>query len=109
MIDIVSCILMLLLGPSNYHKGIEYLKTLYDAPALINLLESISFAERTRSSVLFKADDISRGMDELKRILDMLADNNPNASDQQKMMMKIGSEWFVWQCQQSILTKCKMS
>ena len=109
MIDIVSCILMFLLGPSNYHKGIEYLKTLYDAPALINLLESISFAERTRSSVLFKADDISRGMDELKRILDMLADNNPNASDQQKLMMKIGSEWFVWQCQQSILTKCKMS
>lgn len=109
MIDIVSCVLMFLLGPVNYHKGIDYLKTLYDAPSLIGLLESISFAERTNLHVALNTESINRGMEELRRVLDLLADNNQNASEQQKLMIKAGNDWFVRQCHLAILSKCRVS
>ncbi|MCR5464317.1 MAG: hypothetical protein K6F06_07290 [Bacteroidales bacterium] len=108
MIDIVSCVLMILSGPSNYHKGIDYLKAIYDAPSLIKLLETISFAERTGSAISFDSDIIYRGMEELRCILDLSVDSNSNASDQQKLTIKAGNDWFVKQCQQAILSKCRM-
>lgn len=106
MVDIVSCILMYLLGPDNFHKGIEYLKTLYDIPSLLSLLRSLSVSEASGHPVIIDTDLISRGMEELKRLLDLLVDRNQGVSDEQRLSMKMGNDWFVEQCYQAIKSRC---
>lgn len=69
LIDIVHFILVTVLGPSNYYKGINCMRTSYDVPSLALLLDTIEAANRLNRPVEIDDDIILNGIDEFKRIL----------------------------------------
>lgn len=105
-IEIVHFILLAVLGPANYHKGIEYLKTVQDVPSLVQLLDSILTADRFGVPVKIDSDLIRKGMDELKLILDIVVDQSTNMNEIQKAACKQGNAWFVGSCIKSLMSKC---
>ena len=105
-IEIVHFILLYILGPTNYCRGIEYLKTLYDVPFLTQLLEAISTANRFGKPVQIESNLIYRGMEELKRILDFAVDQNNSLNDNQKQTCKSANAWFVDSCHRGLLSRC---
>lgn len=107
MNDIVSYILMAVLGPMNFYKGVEYLRTAYDAPYLVQLMNAISVSDHYKVPVEIASDVIQKGMEELKRILDLIVDNYRNVTEEQKMFCKSGNSWFVDSCYQYIMSRCK--
>lgn len=107
MNDIVNYILMSVLGPMNFYKGIEYLKTAYDAPYLVQLMNAISVSDHYKVSVEIDTEVIQKGMEELKHILDLIVDNYRNVGEKQKILCKSGNTWFVNSCYQYIMSRCK--
>lgn len=107
MNDIVNYILMSVLGPMNYYKGVEYLKTAYDAPYLVQLMNAISVSDHYKVPVEIDTEVIQKGMEELKHILDLIVDNYRNVGEKQKMLCKSGNTWFVNSCYQYIMSRCK--
>lgn len=92
-IEIVHFILLAVLGPANYHKGIEFLKTVHDVPSLVLLLDTILSANRFGVLVKIDTDLIRKGMDELRRILVQVVESNWNLGEQQKLAYKSGNAW----------------
>lgn len=107
MNDIANYILMAVLGPTCYYKGVEYLRTVYDAPYLAQLVNTISYSNSYQVPVKIDTDVIHKGMDELKRILDFVVDNYRNVTEKQKLACKCGNSWFVDSCCSYILSRCK--
>ena len=107
MNDIENYILMSVLGPMNYYKGVEYLKTAYDAPYLVQLMNAISVSDHYKVPVEIDTEVIQKGMEELKHILDLIVDNYRNVGEKQKMLCKSGNTWFVNSCYQYIMSRCK--
>ena len=105
-IEIVHFILMAVLGPANYHRGIEYLRTVQDVPSLVQLLDAILTANRFGVPVKIDSDLIRKGMEELRRILDQVVENNRNLTEQQKMEYKSGNAWFVNECYTNLIARC---
>ena len=105
-IEIVHFILLAVLGPANYHKGIEYLKTVQDVPSLVQLLDSIVTANRFGVPVKIDSDLIRKGMEELRRILDQVVESNRNLAEQQKLAFKCGNAWFVNECYTNLKSRC---
>ena len=88
---LVHYILQAVLGPINFYKGIEYLRAAYDAPYLVQLVETISVSERYSVPMELKSDVIQKWMEELKRILDIAVDNYRNVMEEQKLACKCGN------------------
>ncbi len=107
MNDIVSYILQVVLGPVNYFKGLEFLKAAYDAPYLVQLLNTISYSDSYHIPVVINADVIDKGMEELKRIMDLAVDNYKNITEEQKLLCKSGNKWFVDSCLLYIKSRCQ--
>lgn len=107
--DIVNYILMSVLGPKYYFKGVEYLRTAYDAHYLVQLLNAISVSDRYKVPVEIDTDVIQKGKEELKRILDLIVDNYRNVTEEQKLLCKSGNTWFVNSCYQYIMSRCKVT
>lgn len=107
MKDISNYILMAILGPMNYYRGVEYLRTAYDAPYLVQLMNALSASDHYKVSVIIDTDVIQKGMEELKRILDLIVDNYRNVTEEQKLICKSGNTWFVDSCYQYIKFRCK--
>lgn len=105
-IEIVHFILLSVLGPANYHKGIEYLNMLHDVPSLIQLLEVILTANRFGVSVKIDSDLIQKGMEELRRILDQVVESNQYLDEEQKLAYKSGNTWFVSECYKNLMARC---
>ena len=105
-IEIVHFILLAVLGPENYHRGTEYLKTVQDAPYLIQLLEAILVANQYGVPVKIDSDLIQKGMEELKRILDQVVENNRYLDENQKSAYKSGNAWFVSDCYMNLMARC---
>ena len=105
MLDIVNYILSIVLGPANYYRGVAYLKALYGAPALVELLDSISTANRLGIPVGIRTDAIQKGMEELKQILDLMVDRYQNITEEQKLACKNANTWFVNACYSDIMSK----
>lgn len=108
MNDIANYILMSVLGPMNYYKGAEYIRTAYNAPYLVQLMNAISVSDNYRVPVEIDTDVIQKGMEELKRIMDLIVDNYRNVTEEQKLTCKSGNTWFVDSCYQYIMSKCKV-
>ena len=108
MNDLVNYILQAVLGPINFYKGIGYLRAAYDAPYLVQLLETISVSDRYSVPVEIKSDVIQKGMEELKRILDIAVDNYQNVTEKQKLACKCGNTWFVDSCYRYIMSRCRV-
>ena len=105
-IEIVHFILLAVLGPANYHKGIEFLKTVQDVPSLFQLLDSILTANRFGVPVKIDSDLIRKGMDELRRTLDQVVESNRNLAEHQKLAFKSGNAWFVNECYTNLMARC---
>lgn len=105
-IEIVHFILLAVLGPANYHKGVEYLKTVHDVPSLVQLLDAILAANRFGVPVTIDSDLIRMGMEELRRILDRAVESNRYLTDQQKQACKSGNAWFVNDCYMDLMSRC---
>ncbi|MBO6030422.1 MAG: hypothetical protein J6Q22_03030 [Prevotella sp.] len=105
-IEIVHFILLAVLGPANYHKGIEFLKTVHGVPSLIQLLDTILAANRFGILVKIDSDLILKGMDELRRVLDQGVESNRNLTEQQIMAYKSGNAWFVNECYTNLMARC---
>lgn len=106
LIDIVHFILFTVLGPSNYYKGINCLRTLYDVPSLVLLLDTIETANMLNRPVEIDEDLIRKGIDEFKRILDLVVDNGSNMNESQKLSLKDANAWIANNCYQGIMFKC---
>ena len=109
MNDIVNYILQAVLGPVNFYKGIEYLKATYDVPYLLQLMNTLSVSDSYNVPVKIDTDVIQKGMEELKRIMDMAVDNYRNITEQQKLACKSGNTWFVDSCYRYIVSRCRLS
>ena len=107
MNDLVSYILQVVLGPTNYFKGIEYLKTAYNAPNLVQLINTISYSDSYQVPVVINTDVIEKGMEELKRIMDLAVGNYKNITEEQKLLCKSGNTWFVDSCLHYIKSRCQ--
>ena len=107
MNDIINYILQAVLGPMNYYKGVEYMRTVYDAPYLFQLLNTISFSDTYHTPVEINTEVISKGMEELKRILDIAVDKYYNVTEEQKLACKSGNTWFVNSCYSYIMSRCR--
>ena len=107
MNDIANYILMAILGPMNFYKGVGYLKTAYDAPYLVQLMNAISVSDHYLVPVKIDTGVIQKGMEELKRILDLIVDNYRNITEEQKLICKGANTWFVDSCYQYIMSRCK--
>lgn len=93
----------------NFYKGVEYLKTAYDAPYLVQLMNSISVSDQYKVPVKIDTEVIQKGLEELKRILDLIVDNYRNVTEEHKMLCKSGNTWFVDSCYQYIMSRCKVT
>lgn len=105
MNDIANYILQVVLGPI---KGLEYLNAAYNAPYLVQLINAISYSDSYLVPVEINTDVIEKGMEELKRIMDMAVDTYKNISDEQKLLCKSGNTWFVGTCHKYIMSRCKV-
>lgn len=105
-IEIVHFILLAVLGPANYHKGVEFLKTVHDVPSLVQLLDTILTANRFGISVKIDSDLIQKGMEELRLVLDQAVESNRNLAEQQKLAYKSGNVWFENECYTNLMTRC---
>ena len=105
MVYIVDLILFLVLGPANYARGVELMKTVYNVPDLANLLGALSTVERYGVPVTLREDTIQRGLEELKHILDMGTDSRLDLSDEQKTGLKNRNTLFVDFCHQYIMSR----
>lgn len=83
------------------------MRAAYDAPYLVQLMETISVSERYSVPMELKSDVIQKGMEELKRILDIAVDNYQNVTEEQKLACKCGNAWFVDSCYRHILSRCR--
>lgn len=108
MNDIANYILMAVLGPMNYYRGIEYLRTAYDAPYLVQLTNALSVSDYYKVPVEIDTEVIQKGLEELKRILNIIVDNYRNITEEQKLLCKNGNTWFVDSCYQYIMSRCKV-
>lgn len=107
MSDIVTLILWNVLGPVNFYRGIECLKTLYNAPVLAELLNAISTSERLGVAVGIKSDTLQNGLEELRRILDQIVENHQNLTADQKDKCKCANVCFVSMCHEYIISKSR--
>lgn len=57
--------------------------------------------------VKINTDVIDKGMEELKHILDILAGNYTNITEEQKLACKCSNSWFVDSCYSFIMSRCK--
>ena len=108
MNDIANYILMSVLGPMNFYRGVEYLRTAFDAPNLVQLMNALSVSDHYKVSVKIDTEVIQKGMEELKRILNMIVDNYRNVTEEQRLLCKSGNTWFVDSCYQYIMSRCKV-
>ena len=108
MNDIANYILQAVLGTINFYKGIEYMRAAYDAPSLVQLIDTISMSEQYSVPVKIETDLIQKGMEELKRILDIAVDNDRNVTEKQKLVCKSGNTWFVDSCHRYIMSRCQV-
>lgn len=106
MNDIANYILMSVLGPMNFCKGVDFLRTVYDAPYLVQLVNAISVSDNYRVPVTIDSDVINKGMEELKRIMDKIVDNYRNVTEEQKLACKRSNGWFVNSCYRYIMSRC---
>ena len=105
MNNIVCFILQAVLGPINFYKGMEYLKTAYNAPFLVQLVNALSVSDSFHIPVEIDTEVIKKGMEELKRILDLSVDNYRNVTEDQKLACKSGNTWFVDTCYNYIMSR----
>lgn len=108
MNDIANFNLMAVLGPMNYYRVVEYLRSAYDAPYLVQLTNALSVSDHYKIPVEIDTEVIPKGMEELKRILDMIVDNYRNVTEEQKLLCKSGNTWFVDSCYQYIMSRSKV-
>lgn len=101
MPTVLNYILTLLQGP-RAAQSINALKATFNLPALVHLVETLSMIESGIRPVLTD-DEIQRGLEEFKSILDQGIDNRTDLADWQKEMQKNGNAYLVNGCYGEIL------
>lgn len=101
MPSVINYILSTLLG-SRATQGIEALKATYNLPVLVHLVETLSMIESGIRPALTD-DEIQRGLEEFKNILDLVIDNRTDLADWQKEIKKNGNTYLVNGCYGEIL------
>lgn len=91
----------MLLGP-RAAQGINALRATYNLPALVHLVETLSMIESGIRPTLTD-DEIRRGLEEFRSILDLGIDNRTNLAEWQKEMQKNGNAYLVNGCYGEIL------
>ena len=91
----------MLLGP-RAALGINALKATFILPALVHLVEALSMIESGIRPSLTD-DEIRRGLEEFKSILDLGIDNRTDLAEWQKEMQKNGNVYLVNGCYGEIL------
>ena len=101
MPTIINYILSMLLGP-RATQGIHALKASFNLPALVHLVETLSKIESGIRPTLTD-DEIRRGLEEFKSILDLGIDNRTDLAEWQKEMQKNGNAYLINGCYAEIL------
>ena len=101
MISLAEYLLFVVLGPQRV-QGINALKALNGIPALIHLVEVLSQIN-CGIRIPLTEDEIKRGLDEFKTILDMRVDSCSDLDERQKVMKKMGNGFCVDGCYQEIM------
>ena len=101
MPTVTTYILSMLLGPRAI-QGINALKATFNLPALIHLVDTLSMVESGIRPSLTD-DEIRRGLEEFKNILDLGIDNRTDLAEWQKEMKKNGNAYLVNGCYGEIL------
>lgn len=101
MPTVINYILSMLLGP-RAAQGINALRATFNLPALVHLVETLSMIESGIRPTLTD-DEIRRGLEEFRSILDLGIDNRTNLAEWQKEMQKNGNAYLVNGCYGEIL------
>lgn len=101
MPTIINYILSMLLGP-RAAQGIQALKATSNFHALVHLVETLSMIESGIRPTLTD-DEIRRGLEEFKSILNLGIDNRTDLAEWQKEMQKNGNAYLVNGCYGEIL------
>ena len=70
-------------------------------------MDAISVSDHYSVPVKIDTEVIQKGMEDLKRIMDLIVDNYRNVTEKQKLICKSGNSWFVDSCYQYIMSRCK--
>lgn len=103
MPTVINYILSMLLGP-RAARGVNALKAMFNLPALVNLVETLTMIESGLRPTLTD-DEIRRGLEEFKSVLDLGIDNRTDLFDWQKELKKQGNAYLVNGCYGEILYK----
>lgn len=98
---VIDFVLSMLLGP-RATQGINALKATFNFPALVHLVEVLSMIEFGIRSTLTD-EEIQRGLEEFKSILDQIVDSRNDLLDWQKDLKKSGNAYLVNGCYGEIL------
>ena len=101
MPTVIDFILSMLLGPRAV-QGINALKISFNLPALGHLVETLSMIESGLRPALTD-EEIRRGLEEFKSILDIRVDNRTDLAEWQKEIQKDGNTYLVNGCYGEIL------
>ncbi len=101
MQTVIGFILSMLLGPRAV-QGINALKTTFNLPALGHLVETLSMIESGLRPALTD-EEIRRGLEEFKSILDIRVDNRTDLTEWQKERQKNANAYLVNGCYGEIL------
>lgn len=101
MPTIINSILSMFLGP-RAAQGIHAFKATFNLPSLVHLVETLSMIESGIRPTLTD-DEIRRGLEGFKSILDLGIDNRTDLAEWQKEMQKNGNADLVNGCYGEIL------
>jgi hypothetical protein len=101
MPSILDFVLYSVLG-QRMMQGIGALKAINGIPSLIHLVDVLSQIN-CGIRIPLSEDEIKRGLDELKTILNMRVDSRSDIDEQQKALMKMENGFCVDGCYQEIM------